>query len=602
VGDTTAPAVTLDAATDDAGTVTGPLSSGQASDDSTLLLSGSCEAGATVLVYDGSMLLGTATVNGTSWSYSATVTDATQHQFHVTATDAAGNTSAPTADIVVVGDMTAPTAPAQLSLTPTGGTVVADTLNASNTHLQAQAQIVAGEATGGRAELYIGSTLVATDAFIGAGDTSVNFSTSDGTPTSGELQAAITAGGVASVRLYDAAGNSVGSSVGNPTLATDYVAPSATFGGATDNVGSVTGSLSSGARTNDTSLALSGSCEAGATVHVYDGQSLLGTASVSGTTWTYTATVANGTTHHFKVTATDAAGNTSAPTSDFVITGDTAAPGATLAAANIDNTGNATVQSTETGTVYLVDSSITVNSVADITGAADDKWNSVTIGTANQATSLAATGLADGTYKAYAVDAAGNLSAASADTLSVAAASMDTATVVFDLVNGVSSSHSGRTFSSNVSYTIYVMVDSGAGTLNTSPMNEGAAAGANWGEWLGGNNLSADDRVVLVGTSGPMIGSAGMTVQGGDALPNCFFWMSGSGWAARIDNSGHLWRSSYAAADARNLWQGTGTGNMFAGRDFSTVYVQNRMTSVLQTQGLFADMGGGIPGGGIPGG
>ncbi|MCW7542157.1 Ig-like domain-containing protein, partial [Aquabacterium sp. A7-Y] len=109
MGDTTAPAVTLDAATDDAGTVTGPLSSGQASDDSTLLLSGSCEAGATVLVYDGSMLLGTATVNGTSWSYSATVTDATQHQFRATATDAAGNTSAPTADIVVVGDMTAPT-------------------------------------------------------------------------------------------------------------------------------------------------------------------------------------------------------------------------------------------------------------------------------------------------------------------------------------------------------------------------------------------------------------------------------------------------------------------------------------------------------------
>ncbi|MFM1789863.1 MAG: hypothetical protein RLZZ526_190, partial [Actinomycetota bacterium] len=49
----------------------------------------------------------------------------------------------------------------------------------------------------------------------------------------------------------------------------------------------------------------------------------------------------------------------------------------------------------------------------------DNQWNSVSISSINTNTSLPATGLVSGTYKAYAVDAAGNLSAASSNSVTV---------------------------------------------------------------------------------------------------------------------------------------------------------------------------------------
>ena len=81
--------------------------------------------------------------------------------------------------------------------------------------------------------------------------------------------------------------------------------------------------------------------------------------------------------------------------------------------------GNAVVQSTETGTVYLVNTTVTVSNLASITGAADNLWNRVYISSAYTDTYLAATGLADGTYKAYAVDGASNLSSASNNSVNV---------------------------------------------------------------------------------------------------------------------------------------------------------------------------------------
>jgi hypothetical protein len=62
----------------------------------------------------------------------------------------------------------------------------------------------------------------------------------------------------------------------------DTTAPTANFGAATDNVGSVTGALTSGATTDDTSLVLSGTNESGSTVNVYNGDNLLGAATSHG--------------------------------------------------------------------------------------------------------------------------------------------------------------------------------------------------------------------------------------------------------------------------------------------------------------------------------
>ncbi len=68
---------------------------------------------------------------------------------------------------------------------------------------------------------------------------------------------------------------------------------------------------------------------------------------------------------------------------------------------------------------YEANSSVSVTNLASITGAADALWNSVAIGTANTNTSLALSGLQDGSYKLYSVDAAGNLSQASSASLTV---------------------------------------------------------------------------------------------------------------------------------------------------------------------------------------
>lgn len=92
---------------------------------------------------------------------------------------------------------------------------------------------------------------------------------------------------------------------------------------------------------------------------------------------------------------------------------------ATASTATISPSQNATVQGSVTGTMYLVNTSVSVSNLASITGAAGNLWNSVTISSANTNTSLAATGLVSGTYKAYLADGPGNLSPASTNTVTV---------------------------------------------------------------------------------------------------------------------------------------------------------------------------------------
>ncbi|WP_199221240.1 S-layer family protein, partial [Limnohabitans sp. JirII-29] len=115
----------------------------------------------------------------------------------------------------------------------------------------------------------------------------------------------------------------------------------------------------------------------------------------------------------------DAAGNLSAASSQ-TLTVDSTAPTATLGSSNVvANTTSATVSSSEVGTAYLVNSSVSVSTLADITSQADGLWNSVAIGQSNTSTALGLSGLSDGSYVLYTVDAAGNLSAVSGQGLTV---------------------------------------------------------------------------------------------------------------------------------------------------------------------------------------
>ena len=117
-------------------------------------------------------------------------------------------------------------------------------------------------------------------------------------------------------------------------------------------------------------------------------------------------------------TGTDTGGDTDTGGGTDILM-DNTAPTASVTAATITTSGSAVVQSTETSTAYLVNTTVSVSNLASITGAADNMSNSVAISLANTDTNLPATGLVDGTYKVYAVDAAGNLSSASSNSVTV---------------------------------------------------------------------------------------------------------------------------------------------------------------------------------------
>lgn len=130
--------------------------------------------------------------------------------------------------------------PTNVTVTPVGSAVVANKLNSTSVSLSASANIVAGQATGGKAELYVGNKLVATDTVITATDTIVTFTTADDSPTNAELQAAVPKSGVVTVRLYNANQQYVTSKIANPTLVVDYVTP--TFTAVSSAAYNVTGS------------------------------------------------------------------------------------------------------------------------------------------------------------------------------------------------------------------------------------------------------------------------------------------------------------------------------------------------------------------------
>jgi hypothetical protein len=129
--------------------------------------------------------------------------------------------------------------PTNIKLAAAGTVVKENTVNTTTQYLSATATITAGQATGGKAELYVGSKLVATDTAIAAADTSVTFNTLEIAPTNEKLRELIPTGGVITIKLYNAKGQSVVSAVANPSLVVDYEVPTLT--GVNSTVYSVSG-------------------------------------------------------------------------------------------------------------------------------------------------------------------------------------------------------------------------------------------------------------------------------------------------------------------------------------------------------------------------
>ncbi|WP_404463172.1 cadherin domain-containing protein [Vreelandella aquamarina] len=114
------------------------------------------------------------------------------------------------------------------------------------------------------------------------------------------------------------------------------------------------------------------------------------------------------------------------------------------------------------------------------------------------------------------IDQAGNAYAGISDSTTLnfdtaAASTVDTSIVVFDLIEGVNSSHSERTFNDSTDYTIYIRVSSTSGALSMD--GNGPGASDSWGSWSGANNLGSNDHIVLVGSGAPVRGAYGGNVN-----------------------------------------------------------------------------------------
>jgi hypothetical protein len=173
----------------------------------------------------------------------------------------------------------------------------------------------------------------------------------------------------------------------------------------------------------------------------------------------------------YKVYAEDAAHNLSIASSNSVTVettmSDSTPPTASVTAATITTSGNAVVQSTETGTAYLVKTTVSVsNNFTSITGVGTSQWNSVPISLANTDTNLPATGLADGTYKVYAVDVAGNLSSASSNSVTVETTVTDTTAPTVSYISPTDN-QSSVSVSDNISLTFSEIMDNSSISTNT---------------------------------------------------------------------------------------------------------------------------------------
>ncbi|SOY67892.1 Ig-like domain-containing protein [Cupriavidus taiwanensis] len=392
------PAVPLITSVTDDNPVSTPLTSGDSTNDSTPTLTGTADAGSTISIYNGATLLGTAVADATTgaWSFTPTteLTDG-PYALTATATDAAGNISAPTAAFDLTVDTSPPADP---SITTANGTTIAGTADPGSTiNIDLD-----GDGTP--------EGTVTADATTG----DWSYSPAGGLPD----------GAVASVTATDAAGNTSGPA----TVTIDALPPAIPAITSVTDDNPVASPLASGDSTNDSTPTLTGTADAGSTISIYNGATLLGTAVADATTgaWSFTPTteLADGP-HALTATATDAAGNVSSPTAAFNLTVDTAAPTATATVTALtDDTGTAGDWITADTTPVVsgtLSAALAANETLQVSIDGGATWaDAVITGTTWQW--FPPGQLADGTYTitTHVTDSAGNLGTVTTQSFTVA--------------------------------------------------------------------------------------------------------------------------------------------------------------------------------------
>ncbi|EDV1505652.1 BapA prefix-like domain-containing protein [Salmonella enterica subsp. salamae] len=313
---------------DNTAPVTGIVPNGGSTNETRPTLSGTGEAGATLSIYNGSALVGTTQVqaNG-SWSFTpSTSLGAGVWNLTATATDAAGNTSAASETRSFTIDTTPPAAPVIDTVYDGTGSITGN-LSSGQITDEARPVISGTREANTTIRLYDNGTLLAE---IPADNSSSWRYTPDVSLATGNH--------VITVIAVDAAGNAspVSDSVNFVVDTTPPLTPVITS--VSDDQAPGFGTIANGQTTNDPTPTFSGTAEAGATITLYENDTVIGTTTAQPDgAWSISiSTLASGT-HVITAVATDAAGNSSPNSTAFTLTVDTTAPQTPILTSVVDD-------------------------------------------------------------------------------------------------------------------------------------------------------------------------------------------------------------------------------------------------------------------------
>jgi large repetitive protein len=386
---------------------------GTVTSQSSFFLHGSADANSTVTVFNGGTELGIATAgSGGAWVFELTgLENGNTYSFRASSSDLAGNSSA-ISGAIAISVITSPSDAPQI-------------INVSDDVTAGAYDDKGSIANGGVSnDTTLGLTGVAAAGIqvnIYDGSTKLDSVTSNGITGAWSWTTGVLGSGPHSFSVTTTTASGVESAASDPwDVVIDTAAPAkpGTFT-VTDDVGLRTGSIAViGNVTDDNSLTLNGTVEAGSRVYIYDNGSPteIGVVEADETTgaWVFqTGVLADGA-HSFRVMASDKAGNESPLSDPFALTVDTTTPAAP------------TISSVKNGTKTLSTGTFNQASSVELSGTATAGMTVVIYNGAQELAKVTAepngswlytaSGLADGStyvWTAKAENLAGSLSVAS---------------------------------------------------------------------------------------------------------------------------------------------------------------------------------------------
>ncbi|AZD92639.1 MULTISPECIES: Ig-like domain-containing protein [Pseudomonas] len=321
--DTSLPVASITQVTDEAGTITGPITSGGRTDDTMPTLSGTATSNALVTVHDGKSVIGSvyADANGV-WSFPVPTSADGTHSFSVTATNDVGTTGPVSEVWQIVIDTSVPFA-SITQVTDNAGTITDPITNGGRT--DDNTPTLYGIATSNAlVTVHDGKSVIGSVYADAKGVWSFPVPTSaDGTHSF-----SVTATNVVGTR---------GPASAAWVIEIDTSLPVASITQVNDDAGTMTGPITNGGRSDDNTPTLRGTATSNALVTIYDGKSVIGSvyADAKGV-WSFPVPTSADGTHTFSVTATNDVGTTGPASAVWVVEIDTSLPVASITSVTDD--------------------------------------------------------------------------------------------------------------------------------------------------------------------------------------------------------------------------------------------------------------------------